>query len=413
MKKFCHQFLFAFLFFSFSIISFAQEVKPVKFSNGNFKTDNNILKQSFKKENLQSCLYKENYFVLIQFSSIPSSKLQQQLKILGVDLHTYLPANAYLASIKNDFDFLSAKKFNITSINVVPVNYKIDPALLTYKESYDKENLRFFAVTFYTSIDKKTVIEELQKIGALIIHAKLNSPNTIFIQPDTKILSSIASLPFVSYISLQTMKDKPLNYNDIGTHSISALQAPNGKNLNGKGVAIGIGDNSDISTHIDFAGRVILRTPWYPDFHGTHVAGTAAGAGILDVKNHGMAPKATIIDQYFSDVITQAATYITDYDMVLTNNSYYSDNAGCSGEGAYDNLSNFIDWQINNNEQLLHVIASGNDGYLTCSPFNPPYGTIKSGWQCAKNVLTVGAMSAFNDSITNFSSSGPVNDGRI
>ena len=42
----------------------------------------------------------------------------------------------------------------------------------------------------------------------------------------------------------------------MAAHGVSGLNAVNGKNLNGKGVTIGIGDNADISTHIDFSGRV-------------------------------------------------------------------------------------------------------------------------------------------------------------
>ena len=43
-------------------------------------------------------------------------------------------------------------------------------------------------------------------------------------------------------------------------------------------------------------------------------------------------------------------------------------------------------------EKLLHVFAAGNDGNLTCSPYPIKYATIKSGYQVAKNVLTVGAL---------------------
>ncbi len=176
---------------------------------------------------------------------------------------------------------------------------------------------------------------------------------------------------------------------------------------------MGVGDNADMSTHIDFAGRLIVRTPWYPDFHGTYTAGTVGGAGIIDVKYHGMAPKVTIINQYFSDIITQASTYISDYNMIATNNSYYSADDGCAGEGTYDALSNYADAQLRIYDQLIHVIAAGNDGDNTCSPYPTSFATIKSGWQCAKNVLSVGALSTYDYTIADFSSRGPTNDGRL
>ncbi len=82
---------------------------------------------------------------------------------------------------------------------------------------------------------------------------------------------------------------------------------------------------------------LILRQAYQP-YHLPHLpimalilAGTAAGAGIINAKNHGMAAKATIVNQFFSDIIVYAPSYITDYNMVVTNNSYHSAEAGCAG----------------------------------------------------------------------------------
>ncbi|HEY0356228.1 MAG TPA: S8 family serine peptidase, partial [Flavisolibacter sp.] len=60
---------------------------------------------------------------------------------------------------------------------------------------------------------------------------------------------------------------------------------------------------------------------------------------------------------------------------------------------------------------LQNVFSAGNSGLNTCAPFSPNYHTVLGGYQSAKNVLTVGAT---NDSgaVSNFSSRGPVKDGR-
>ena len=63
----------------------------------------------------------------------------------------------------------------------------------------------------------------------------------------------------------------------------------------------------------------------------------------------GMAPHATIISQYFSDILTNAPTYITDYDMDLTSNSYTDYNGGCANDGEYDALANYTDAQLYKN----------------------------------------------------------------
>ena len=40
---------------------------------------------------------------------------------------------------------------------------------------------------------------------------------------------------------------------------LNASVADGGKGLNGEGIVVGVGDNADVQTHIDFAGRLINR----------------------------------------------------------------------------------------------------------------------------------------------------------
>lgn len=412
--KMRRNFLLTTFILSFSITVFAQQKEQmVKFANGGFITGSNISKQTFKKEAVGFSKFGDSYFVLLQFSSLPSKAVQQQLKNNGITLGSYLPGNAYVASVKSSFNFAGAKSFNIVSINTIPSFYKIDKRLINYTPDKTKKETQLFAVNYFSSIDNSTVKEELRKAGAIVTEIKFNSPGVIYIQPDKTIINAVAALPFVNSIMLQSVKDKPLNYNTVGLLGTGGLNAATGKNLNGKGVTVGIGDNADISTHIDFAGRLINRTAFAPSQHGTHVAGTMAGAGIVNVKHHGMAPKATIVNQFFSDIITNSPAYITDHNLVLTNNSYYTVEDGCPGNGNYDELSNYADNQMLQYEQLLHVTASGNDGSQTCNPFPASFGTVKSGWQAAKNTLTIGSISSQDFSISSFSSRGPLNDGRI
>ncbi len=413
MKNFYVHCFFILLLFSYSSITAQNTDIPVRFAAGNFITGNNIQKQNFQKENLQASFFNNNFYVLVQFSKLPSLHVQQNLRNAGLNLETYLPGNAYLATVKNSFDFSQAGQSEIISINNIPSIYKIDGAFAAYRESNDNADQKLIAVSYFTSINKTAVIDELQKAGALIVPTKFTATDVIFIRVDLDKVNTIAALPFVSYISLQTLTDKILNYKSIGKHAVTSLLSPSGKNLSGNGIVVGVGDNSEIVTqHIDFTGRIINRIPFPFSFHGIHVSGTVAGAGLLDPKHNGMAHRATIVSQYFSDIITTAPTYVADYNMVVTNNSYTNADAGCPGDGAYDVFSNYIDKQMGDYEKLLHVFAAGNDGNLTCSPYPFKYATIKSGYQVAKNVLTVGAVDTLYAAAA-FSSRGPVNDGRL
>ncbi|MFM6926402.1 MAG: S8 family serine peptidase [Ferruginibacter sp.] len=412
--KIFYSYSFFLLLFSVCFTATAQDTDvPVRFAAGNLITGNNIQKQSFQKENLQASFFNGNYFVLVQFSTLPSLQEQNELRNAGCDLQTYLPGNAYLAVIKNSFDFTRASNFKIISINSIPVLYKKDIAFRNFQQVAGKASQKLMAVGFYSSVSKADVINELEKEGVLIVPTKYTETNVVFIQADISKADAVAALPFVSYLGLQSLTDKELNYKSIGKHAVTSLLAPSGKNLSGKGITVGVGDNAEIATvTLDFTGRVINRVPAPFSFHGIHVSGTVAGAGLLDPKHNGMAPRSTIVSQYFSDIITQAPTYITDYNMVVTNNSYTNADDSCAGSGAYDVVSNYIDKQMGDYRKLLHVFAAGNDGGNTCSPYPINYATIKSGYQVAKNVLTVGAIDTLYAPAF-FTSRGPVNDGRL
>ncbi|MFZ1451240.1 MAG: S8 family serine peptidase [Ferruginibacter sp.] len=413
MKKF-YSFGFYLLLLSGCFTATAQNTGiPVRFTAGNFITGNNIQKQSFQKENLQSSSFNNSFYVLVQFSKLPSLPVQHDLRNAGCDLHTYLPGNAYLATIKSSFDFIQAGAFDISSINNIPLLYKKDIAFANFQQSANKEDQKLIAVSFYPSVSKTAVVTELIKMGVVIEQTKYSDGDVVFVRADMDKADAIAALPFVSYVSLQTLTDKVLNYKSIGKHAVTSLLSPSGKNLSGKGIVVGIGDNSEIITpQLDFTARVINRVPFPFSFHGVHVSGTVAGAGLLDPRHNGMAPRATIVSQYMSDIITSAPTYVADYNMIATNNSYYAGQPGCPGNGAYDVLSNYVDKQMGDYEKLLHVFAAGNDGNLTCSPYPIKYATIKSGYQVAKNVLSVGALDTLYAAAA-FSSRGPVNDGRL
>ncbi|MGB4843410.1 MAG: S8 family serine peptidase [Ferruginibacter sp.] len=410
MKKFYTFFFFLLFLLSFGNLTAQQNDIPVRFTTGDFITGNNIERQQFQASNLEEAIFENTFFVLVQFSKLPKEQNVQVLKNFGLELGAWYPGNAYFAAVKKNFNFSLASAFSIVSINQLPAVYKIDPKAATYKQNANSEKV--FAVNYFSSLDKNIAIQQLQKAGAEIVQSKFEAPGLIFIRPAD--CGKIAALPFVYSISLQSLTDKPLNYKSAGLHAVSSLLSVSGRNLTGKGVVVGVGDNSEIVTpHVDFTQRVINRVPFPFSFHGVHVSGTVAGGGLLDPKNNGMAPRATIVSQYLSDIITNTPTYVTDYNMIATNNSYTTADDSCAGTGIYDVLSNYVDNQMRDYEKVLHVVSAGNDGSYTCSPYPVSFATIKSGYQCAKNVLTVGAMNQADYSIASFSSRGPVQDGRI
>ncbi|RLD17942.1 MAG: hypothetical protein DRI69_11235, partial [Bacteroidetes bacterium] len=129
-------------------------------------------------------------------------------------------------------------------------------------------------------------------------------------------------------------------------------------------------------------------------------------------KGTGVAPGATLVTSFFSNIITDAERHMRDHDMLITNNSYGSGTTSCDLFGDYDLSSVFIDAQLHAHDTLTHVFAAGNSGAKTCSPYARRYATILTGWQCAKNTISVG-MTTNKDALTGASSRGPVDDGRL
>ncbi|MCR4327363.1 MAG: S8 family serine peptidase [Nanoarchaeota archaeon] len=200
--------------------------------------------------------------------------------------------------------------------------------------------------------------------------------------------------------------------------------------LTGEGVKIAIIDTGVDYTHQDLGGcfgqgcKVIGgydfvnndADPMDDMGHGTHVAATATGSGVLN----GVAPGANILaykvldsdgSGYESDIIEGIERAISDgadiISMSLGGYLWYQNNewGQCYNEAGSYAVDNAVDFGIN------VVVAAGNSGFGGSSGFMPGYKTINFPG-CAKKVITVGA-STKEDGMAYFSSKGPINDFRI
>jgi len=387
----------------------------VRFKEGVFRVEKNVVTGQLQKEAFRSVHYKDRYYALIQFDRLPDPAQKKELADIGVQLFDYVPDRAYLAEIKDSFSVSELRRYAVSGIAPMPAAFKIAGSPGQRPDNYLHAADRLIAVNWFGNLDPGEIRQALAAAGAAVVPTKIQPPHTLFIRVATiAILQKVSDLPFVSYLASQPMTPRALNYNNRAAHGADALSAPSGRYLRGDGVFIGVGDDTDPYTHVDFTGREIDRFAAPPGSgHGVHTSGTAGGGGILNPMYQGMAPHAMIISQYFSDILTNAPTYITDYDMGLTTNSYTDYDGGCTNDGTYDALANYTDAQLYSYPNLLHNFAAGNDGVYTCSPFPNMFSTIKSGFQCAKNVLTIGNVDNFTYTINNYSSAGPTNDGRL
>jgi len=388
--------------------TFSQEGKLLPRKRNPLTDGQNIQQTKLSPELRQRMQFRNRNFVLLRFSKLPGVQQRQELARKGIRLFDYIPGNAFYAELPVTLELTELNPLGVNGVFVPDEISKVAPELVSRATGPDEA----VAVHFTGDMSRTEVISELNKTGAYLRDYSIQPDNTIFLKADTAAIHKIARLPFITYVYPQTLKDEPLNYTIRTASNISSLANPTGRNLQGKGVVMGNGDQGD-PTHLDFTERLVNNNPAVAASHAAHTLGTMGGGGILNPRNKGMAPKSFLIADYFSNILSNAPEYISRYGMVLTNNSYHSSTAGCAGTGLYDALSNFADAQMVANPSLLHVFASGNDGSHTCAPYPPSYGTVRSGFQSSKNALVVGQYNNSNDQIGSGSSRGPVKDGRI
>ena len=338
----------------------------------------------------------------------------------GLHLYDYVSDHTYLAELQDSFDLPTLKGYQLAGVFALPTRSKLSSGLQNDPNQEIHSPDKLLAIGYFGTTPESEIRRGITAAGASIETVKFQPPRVIFARlSDTATLRRLTALPYVSYLTSQPVRPRALNYNNRAAQGADALSASSGHGLYGDGVVVGIGDDADPSSHVDFTGRLIVRTPAPQNNHGTHTTGSVAGGGIINPMYQGMAPHATVISQFFSDILANAPIYVSDYDMLLTNNSYTDYNYGCVDDGQYDALAYATDAQLDTYSTLMHVFASGNDGDLTCTPYPYKYATVKSGFQCAKNVIAVGNIDNTNGSGSNVytiehaSSSGPTADGRI
>src|SRR5690606_28471400 len=130
----------------------------------------------------------------------------------------------------------------------------------------------------------------------------------------------------------------PLNADIRGASGIDFTQNAGtfAGSLLGKNVTVGVGDTYSGLNHIDLADRTINYNPRPPKSHGVMTSGIVGGAGIINTRARGVAPGSTIVNNYFTLILSRANDYHKKHNMTLTNNSYAAIVGSCANAGQYD-----------------------------------------------------------------------------
>jgi hypothetical protein len=383
--------------------------------NGTIIPAKNISDNTVNANNRRSASPGQKSFVVIQFESIPNDPEIELLKHQGIELLDYIPNNAYTATVSGALNTQVLKQAKARAIIDLLPEQKMAPNLLDGTIPVHAEKVKGFVdvwVNFPKSFSVTEINELLLSNKFDIISKKLASQHILEIRVAKARLHELAGQSYIQYVEAIPGPDSETNDKTQTNSRANVLNSNSatGLNLRGNGVVIGVGDQANIWQHIDLSTHVINRSAIKTGSHGAHVLGTVGGRGIMNEKFTGFAPKATIVSQYFSNIFNFASTYVQDYGMMITNNSYGITPGSCYDFGEYNLYSYILDQQAFDMPSLQHVFAAGNSGNttITCTA---GLGTILSGYQVSKNVLTVGNSNVEGVIAAN-SSRGPVKDGR-
>ncbi|MEO6610932.1 MAG: S8 family serine peptidase [Chitinophagaceae bacterium] len=394
----------------------------ISLKSGTIIPPNNITSEKLDQLNRNAVVVEGKRLVVLQFEKIPTEKDRIILQQSGIELLDYIPNNAYTATISSPLNAVLLAQVNARAVIELSAIQKMQPELA--KGNFPPGSVKVAGtvdvwISFPRSFSFATVIKELQQRNFDIVSSVYKDYRVIALRVAVQRLGELATLPFIDYVQAAPGKEEKLSsfWTNWGRDGVRAsiLGAPlsaGGKNLKGSGVVVGIGDDADPQRHIDFTNRLISRAAGNYLFHGTHVTGIVGGAGIRNELRTGFAPKSTIVSQILSGIIINAPAYVTDYGMVISNNSYGNNISECATFGVYDLYSRILDQQAFDLPHLQSVFAAGNSGIINCAPFPDSFRTVLGGYQSAKNVISVGNATPIGF-LYERSSRGPVRDGRL
>jgi hypothetical protein len=319
----------------------------------------------------------------------------------GLNIIYALPGNIYWVKADNALIRKSPDDF-----------FTIDPVYKIGTQRDTRESMHHLRLSLPPDMSMDVINNWVSQYQVVLIDTRALPFGLMDVIIPSQYWEALVNTPWITFIE-SIPEDEEVNYRLTNAERGWGLKSPLTRNLDGSGMTIGVGDGGRLGIHEDLAADVLDLASFSLSDHATMVTGIVAGSGLIDPAfGFGYAPAAKVLVRNFSDIIWDAPQYVEDFGLSLTNNSYSSQPFDCDYIGDYNGTSTAIDAMMDTYDQLLHVFAAGNSGTITCAPFPIRYATIAGGYQSAKNVLTVGAIS-ITDANVIFSSRGPVDDGRL
>jgi serine protease AprX len=358
-------------------------------------------------------------FILVQTTQPLNQTQKDELARLGATILEYVPENTYICHFPpSNLDRIRALPY-VAWANVYLQGFKVATSLRPGATGARAANLLSATPVETLSKDRVTVDVVLHKqVTADAVRDKIAaaaglSPTTlevgrnkIRLTVERRRLSALAAIDEVRHIEPYIA---PKLANNIARGIVRADEAQAGNQLQGDGQIVAIADTGfdkgvTDDVHPAFAGRVLRLYPLGredasdPDGHGTHVAGSVLGDGMMQDGTlvRGTAPRAQLVFQSVLDAGGGLGGLPTDlHDLFTTpyeaNQARVHTNSwGAPASGAYTSNAAEVDDFVWNHRDCVICFAAGNDGVDSQARGLIDPGSVGSPGT-AKNCITVGA----------------------
>jgi subtilisin family serine protease len=386
--------------------------------------------------------------VLLQLTRPLDAQMRGDLAQHGVLLLEYVPENTWkvrlpaaaLAGLRQ-LSFVHAMgdlhPVDKLPLHVLERGFRLSP--------HDADGRLTVLVTFHADVSFPRALAVLSQLSGSTDQQGYLGGHRVLLSISQARLQELAERDEVSWI-----EDPPAPKH---THNASAAELAHVDellaspySLDGSGISLGEWDRGEVqSDHPDLTGRVFVQETGTVDQHATHVAGTMIGDGSGNPDAKGMAPSAILFSyDWDGNYLTEMADAESTHGILISNNSwgfatgwfpdYHGDDMdswfGDEDFGRYSSES--ADWDQTVVDTGLIIVKSagndrnedgdqsqsghhhGDDPNTVYTDLHPPDGDYDCIGQIgsAKNLISVGAVRDAGG-MTNFSSWGPTDDGRV
>ena len=266
---------------------------------------------------------------VVALTRIPSPEDRERLRDLGVELHQYLPENAFFATVDaGRAAELLALPF-VRSAEPFRPEWKGPPAVVGEPAArlwLRGDGRRQVVVHFFPDVPREAALALLADLRCEVVSDAWERDGRMVAALDLPQVPLLLARDEVRWIDTGRRPARAVNESAAAFHGVREAQdAPYG--LDGSGVNVGIMDADVVqANHPDFGNRVtVVKTLGGADhFHATHVTGTILGSGATNSLAKGMAPGARSWNWTFAvdDPYLPKFTGIPQYGIDVDSNSW-------------------------------------------------------------------------------------------